>query len=81
MVNSVNESRVLIEIECFVEDIIAKKYQSRKFYNKLTQLLIEFDAIYNPYFYYSALIGAFVELLVDMEKYLLRVFSLLMISS
>jgi hypothetical protein len=56
MVNPVNESRVLIEIEYFVEDVIAKKSKPRKFYSKLTQLLIEFDAIYNPYFHYSALI-------------------------
>lgn len=70
MVNPVNESRVLIEIECFVEGIIAKRSQPRKFYSKLTQLLIEFDEIYNYEFHYSALIGAFIELLLDVEKYL-----------
>ncbi|WP_151763977.1 YagK/YfjJ domain-containing protein [Acinetobacter soli] len=70
MFNPVNESRILIEIENFVEDILARKYKSRKFYNDLTNLLMDFDTIYNSDFHYSALIGAFIELLLDMEEYL-----------
>lgn len=70
MVNPVSESRVLIKVEHFVDDIIVKRYKPRNFYSKLSQLLIDFDAIYNCNFHYSALIGAFIELLLDMEEYL-----------
>lgn len=68
MSESVNESKVLIEIECFVEDIVGKKDQPRNFYEDLIDLLIQFDQIYNPPFYYSASIGAFIELVIDFDE-------------
>lgn len=70
MYQQFNESKVLIEIEHFIEKIISIKKRPNLFYRDLTELLIEFDEIYNPNFYYSALIGAFIDLLVDMEDYL-----------
>ncbi|WP_227518968.1 hypothetical protein [Acinetobacter sp. ANC 4973] len=70
MSNNLNESKVLIKIEYFVEDISIKKLQPRNFYNNLADLLIQFDEIYEADFYYSASIGAFIELLLDMNEYL-----------
>ena len=68
MSESVNESKVLIEIECFVEDIVGKKDQPKKFYEDLMELLIQFDQIYSPPFYYSASIGIFLELINDFDE-------------
>lgn len=70
MSESVNESKVLIEIECFVEDIVSKKTEPKNFYKDLTDLLIQFNQIYSPPFYYSASIGAFIELINDFDEYL-----------
>ncbi|WP_151776163.1 YagK/YfjJ domain-containing protein [Acinetobacter bereziniae] len=79
MSESVNESKVLIEIECFVEDIVSKKTEPKNFYKDLTDLLIQFNQIYSPPFYYSASIGAFIELINDFDEYLeLGFYSLLL---
>ncbi|MCS4298902.1 MULTISPECIES: inovirus-type Gp2 protein [Acinetobacter] len=70
MSTAVNESKTLIKIEFFVEGIVDRRRVPRNFYIELSDLLIEFGAIYNPEFHYSALIQAFIELLLDMEEYL-----------
>jgi hypothetical protein len=70
MSKSVNESKVLIEIENFVEDIVNRNRKSRHFYEKLTDLLIQFSQVYNNKFDYVAVIGAFIELLFDIREYL-----------
>lgn len=70
MSKAINESKVLIEIENFVEDIVNKNRKPRHFYEKLTDLMIEFDEVYHRDFYYSASIDAVVELLLDMGAYL-----------
>ena len=70
MSKSVNESKVLISIENFVEDIVNRNKKPRYFYEKLTDLMIEFDEVYHRDFYYSASIDAVIELLLDMNEYL-----------
>lgn len=70
MSTALNESKTLIEIEFFVEGIVDRRRVPRNFYIELSDLLIEFGAIYNPEFHYSTLIQAFIELLLDMEEYL-----------
>lgn len=70
MSQAVNESKVLIEIENFVEDIVNRNRKPRHFYEKLTDLMIEFDEVYHRDFYYSASIDAMIELLLDMDAYL-----------
>jgi len=70
MSNTVNESKVLISIENFVEDIVNRNRKPRHFYEKLTDLMIEFDEVYHRDFYYSASIDAVIELLLDMNEYL-----------
>ncbi|MCW8038508.1 YagK/YfjJ domain-containing protein [Acinetobacter entericus] len=66
----VNESKLLISIERFVENVAERMHQPRNFYNNLIDLLIQFDEIYEFDFYYSDSIGAFIELLLDMDEYL-----------
>ena len=66
----VNESKLLISIESFVENVAERMHQPRNFYNNLIDLLIQFDEIYEFDFYYSAPIGAFIEMLLDMDEYL-----------
>lgn len=70
MSKAINESKVLIELENFIEDIVNKNRKPRHFYEKLTDLMIEFDEVYHRDFYYSASIDAVVELLLDMDAYL-----------
>lgn len=65
-----NESKILIDIESFVENVSVMKYQSRNFYNKLTELLIKLDRIYNSDHYYVPAIEAMIELLLDLDEYL-----------
>lgn len=70
MNKSVNESKLLIEIEGFVEDIANINRKPYRFYKSLTDLLINFDQIYNSDLYYNSAIEAFIELLVDLNEYL-----------
>lgn len=70
MSKSVNESKLLIEIEEFVEDIVNRNWKPRHFYEKLTNLLIQFSQVYNNEFDYVAVIEAFIELLFDIREYL-----------
>lgn len=41
--------------------------QSKVFYSELKDLVIDFNEIYNPEFYYSASISPFIELLLDIQ--------------
>lgn len=66
----VSESKLLISIERFVENVVERKIQPRNFYNILKDLLIHLDQIYNVDFYYSASISALIEMLLDMDEYL-----------
>lgn len=66
----VNESKLLIEIEGFVGDIANISQKPYRFYKSLTDLLINFDRIYNSDLYYNSAIEAFIELLVDLNEYL-----------
>lgn len=68
MNNRVNESRTLIEIEEFVEDVINRSREPRKFFKKLTDLIFQLDEIYNPDFSYSAYVDALIELLIDFDR-------------
>ena len=68
MNNRVNESRTLIEIEEFVEDVINRSREPRKFFKKLTDLIFQLDEIYNPDFTYSAYVDALIELLIDFDR-------------
>lgn len=70
MNNVVNESKLLIEIESFVEYSIEHNRQPRQFYEKLANFLIQFDQIYRFDFHYSPAIGAFIKLLFDFDEYL-----------
>ncbi|AXY60999.1 YagK/YfjJ domain-containing protein [Acinetobacter sp. WCHAc010052] len=69
MTTAVNESKILIEIENFVENISITKHKPRNFYNQLTGLLIQFDQIYNPDYSYVPAIETVIELLLDLEGY------------
>lgn len=44
--------------------------QSKVFYSELKDLIIDFNEIYNPEFYYSTSISPFIELLLDIQEYL-----------
>ncbi|WP_151798679.1 YagK/YfjJ domain-containing protein [Acinetobacter bereziniae] len=70
MNNRVNESRALIEIEEFVDDVINRSRQPRRFFEKLTDLIFQLDEIYNPDFSYAAYVDALIELLIDFDRYL-----------
>ena len=66
----VNESKLLISIENFVGNMTEGNRKPYKFYEKLVDLLIQFDQIYDADFYYSSSIEALIELLLDMNEYL-----------
>lgn len=68
MNNRVNESRTLIEIEEFVDDVINRYRQPRRFFEKLTDLIFQLDEIYNPDFSYAAYVDALIELLIDFDR-------------
>jgi hypothetical protein len=70
MSNTANESKVLINIELFVEDISNRKSKPYKFYKKLMDLLLQLDQIYNANLHYVPAIDAMVELLLDLGEYL-----------
>lgn len=65
-----NESKILIDIEDFVENFSIVKSKPRNFYNQLTGLLIKLDRIYNSDHYYVPAIEAMIELLLDLNEYL-----------
>lgn len=68
MNNQVNESRTLIEIEDFVDDVVNRSREPRRFFRKLTDLIFQLDKIYNPDFYYSTCVDALIELLIDFDR-------------
>lgn len=70
MINAVNESKILIDIENFVEDVCARIYKPLNFYNKLTELIFQLSQIYNPDYSYVPAIEAVIELLLDLDEYL-----------
>lgn len=70
MSNFANESKILIEIENFVEDISIRKTKPRNFYDQLKELLVQLDQIYNADLHYVPAIDAMVELLLDLDEYL-----------
>lgn len=70
MSNVVNESKILIDIEAFVEDILIRKRKPRNFYNRLTALLVQLSLVYKRDFYYVPAIDAMIELLLDLGAYL-----------
>jgi len=70
MNNPINESKLLIEIENFVEAVVNRNRRPLRFYKKLADLLVQFKRIYKSDFYYSPAIGLFVELLFDFDAYL-----------
>lgn len=70
MINAVNESKILIEIENFVENVCSRKYKPRNFYNQLTELLVKLNLTYNSAYSYVPAIEAMIELLLDLGEYL-----------
>lgn len=70
MSNLLNESKVLIQVESISNKILTMNRQSKVFYSELKDLVIDFNEIYNPEFYYSASISPFIELLLDLQEYL-----------
>lgn len=68
MNNRVNESKTLIEIEEFVDNVINRSREPRRFFEKLTDLIFQLDEIYNPDFSYSAYVDALIELLIDFDR-------------
>lgn len=70
MCHTVNESKILIEIENFVENVSIQKRKPRNFYNQLTELLVRLNQIYNPDYSYVPAIEVVIELLLDLDEYL-----------
>ena len=70
MCHTVNESKILIEIENFVENVSVTKRKPHNFYNQLTELLVQLNQIYNPDYSYVPAIEAMIELLLDLDEYL-----------
>lgn len=68
MNNRVNESKILIEIEEFVDDVINRLRQACHFFKELTDLIFQLDEIYNPDLSYSAYADALIELLIDFDR-------------
>ncbi|WP_151831004.1 YagK/YfjJ domain-containing protein [Acinetobacter ursingii] len=60
-----DESVLLIEIEEFIQKLLEVNRQPRCFYQEFTDLLSEFDQVYNPDYVYSSLIDMFCNLLYD----------------
>lgn len=65
--NEINEASLLIEIESFVLTSLDATRQPRSFYKTFTDLLLNFDQVYNPDFSYSCLIDLFCSLLHDYD--------------
>jgi len=62
-----DESGLLIKIEEFIQKLLEVNRQPRCFYQEFTDLLSEFDQVYNPDYVYSSLIDMFCNLLYDYE--------------
>ncbi|WP_407504592.1 inovirus-type Gp2 protein [Acinetobacter baumannii] len=65
--NEINEAALLIAIESFVLTILDATRQPRSFYETFTDLLLDFDQVYNPDFSYTCLIDLFCSLLHDYD--------------
>ncbi len=65
--NEINEASLLIEIESFILTTLDATRQPRSFYETFTDLLLDFDQIYNPDFSYTCLIDLFCSLLHDYD--------------
>lgn len=65
--NQIDEASVLVAIEKFVLSILDAPRQPRSFYEKFTDLLFDFDQIYNTDFSYTCLIDRFCNLLYDYD--------------
>lgn len=65
--NQINEASVLIEIEKFVLSSLDSSRQPRSFYENFTDLLFNFDQIYNADFSYTCLIDLFCNLLYEYD--------------
>ncbi|TPU92004.1 YagK/YfjJ domain-containing protein [Acinetobacter baumannii] len=65
--NEINEASLLIEIESFILTTLDATKQPRSFYETFTDLLLDFDQVYNPDFSYICLIDLFCSLLHDYD--------------
>ncbi|MFV5262710.1 inovirus-type Gp2 protein [Acinetobacter courvalinii] len=65
--NQINEALLLIEIERFVLSSMDSTRQPRSFYENFTDLLLDFNRVYNPDFSYTCLIDLFCSLLHDYD--------------
>ncbi|HAV5625161.1 TPA: inovirus-type Gp2 protein [Acinetobacter baumannii] len=65
--NEINEASLLIAIESFVLTSLDTTRQPRSFYETFTNLLLDFDQVYNPDFSYTCLIDLFCSLLHDYD--------------
>ncbi|HAV5011163.1 TPA: inovirus Gp2 family protein [Acinetobacter baumannii] len=65
--NEINEAALLIAIESFVLMSLDATKQPRSFYETFTDLLLDFDQVYNPDFSYTCLIDLFCSLLHDYD--------------
>lgn len=65
--NEINEASLLIEIESFIRSSLYATRQPRSFYETFTDLLLDFDQVYNPDFSYICLIDLFCSLLHDYD--------------
>ncbi|HAW6995562.1 inovirus-type Gp2 protein [Acinetobacter baumannii] len=65
--NEISEASLLIAIESFVLTSLDTTRQPRSFYETFTDLLLDFDQVYNPDFSYTCLIDLFCSLLHDYD--------------
>ncbi|MCW8692788.1 inovirus Gp2 family protein [Acinetobacter baumannii] len=65
--NEINEASLLIAIESFVLTSLNARKQPKSFYETFTDLLLDFDQVYNPDFSYTCLIDLFCSLLHDYD--------------
>lgn len=65
--NEISEASLLIAIERFILNILDATKQPRSFYETFTDLLLDFDQVYNPDFSYTCLIDLFCSLLHDYD--------------
>lgn len=65
--NQINEASVLIAIEKFVLSSLDSSRQPRSFYENFTDLLLDFNQVYNPEFSYTCLIDLFCNLLYEYD--------------
>ncbi|MDC4794135.1 inovirus Gp2 family protein [Acinetobacter baumannii] len=65
--NEINEASLLIAIESFIQTSLNATRQPKSFYATFTDLLVDFDQVYNPDFSYTCLIDLFCSLLHDYD--------------